>query len=300
MRRQRFNLSTLRSVPGHWRSVLHDAAEANANGANVRPQTTPRAIGVLFSLAASTPWDRAPAWRALQSLSLSDRLAALREPQHRARLIADGDALGGGIDELYVMTPEYGARYELDRDNTLAARATRNGQSACAEFVALALQHDGQVVLNWPVQNGDFAAIEAMLNNPNIIMGLADAGAHATQIMDASQATYFLQHWVREREHFTIEEGVRRITSDTANFLGLRDRGRLQVGARADINVIDLDGLQLELPKIVHDFPGGAPRYIQECQGIDATIVNGQVFMERGEHTGALSGELLRREPQQT
>ncbi len=192
------------------------------------------------------------------------------------------------------MTPERGARYELDPDNTLAAHAARHGHSAAAEFLRLVDEHDGAVLLNWPVQNADFAAIEAMLDDPNIIMGLADAGAHATQIMDASQATFFLQHWVNERKHFTIEEGVRRITSDTARFCGLADRGEVRAGAFADLNVIDLDALHLDLPEIVHDFPGDAPRYVQRCRGIEATVVNGEVFMERGEHSGALAGRLLR------
>ncbi len=292
--RTTFNLSTLGSVPGHWRSVLDDAARANTQGMHIRPQTTPRAIGVLFSLAASTPWDRSAAWGSLQSLAADRRLAALRDPIQRAALIADGEGLGRGIDELYVMTPDRGACYELDPANTLVSRAARNGRSAVAEFVELCLQFDGAVILNWPVQNGDFVAIEAMLDDPSIIMGLADAGAHATQIMDASQATFFLQYWVREREHFTIEEGIRRITSDTAAFLGLNDRGVVREGARADLNVVDLAALHLDLPEIVHDFPGGAARYIQKCMGIDTTVVNGEIFMQRGEHTGALAGRLLR------
>ncbi len=289
-----FNLSTLGSVPGHWRTVLELVAAANAQGLHVRPQTTPRAIGVLFSLAASTPWDRSAPWKALQSLSLEQRLNVLRDTDRRMQLIAAGDALGPGIDELYVMTPELGANYRLDAENTLVARAARNGRSAVDEFIALCLQHDGSVILNWPVQNADVGAIEAMLHDPNIIMGLADAGAHATQIMDASQASYFLQHWVRDRQHFTIEEGVRRLTGDTATFLGLRDRGAIRVGGYADINVLDLEALHLELPEIVHDFPGNAPRYVQRCIGIDTTIVNGDVFMEQGEHAGPLAGRLIR------
>ncbi len=289
-----FNLSTLGSLPGHWRDVLGGTSAANAAGARLRPQTTPRAIGVLFSLAASTPWDRLPAWRALQDLTFGERLAVLRNDERSAELVAEADEDGRGIDELYVMTPERGARYELDPTNTLAARAARSGRSPAGEFVALARAHDGAVLLNWPVQNADFEAIDAMLADPNIIMGLADAGAHATQIMDASQATYFLQHWVRELGRFSVEEGVRRITSDTASFIGLHDRGVLRPGAYGDVNVIDIDALHLELPEIVHDFPGGAPRYVQRCRGIDATVVNGQVFMESGEHAGALAGRLLR------
>jgi len=292
--RTTFNLSTLGSVPGHWRIVLDRAAAANVGGAQIRPQTTPRAIGVLFSLAASTPWDQLPAWAALQALDPKQRLAAIRDPNRRDELIAEAERSGRGIDELYVMTPDRGARYELDPDRRLATLAAQRGHGAAAEFLRLADEHDGAVLLNWPVQNGDFAAIEAMLNDPHIIMGLADAGAHATQIMDASQATFFLQHWVRERGHFSIEEGVRRITSDTADFLGITDRGRIAEGAYADLNVVDLDALHLELPEIVHDFPGNAPRYVQRCRGIEATVVNGAVFMERGEHTGALTGRLLR------
>jgi N-acyl-D-aspartate/D-glutamate deacylase len=294
-RRTTFNLSTLGSLPGHWKVVLERSQAANATGAQLRPQTTPRAIGVLFSLAASTPWDRLPSWAALRDLDLAARLAAVRDASRRAVLIAEADAAGGGIDELYLMTPERGARYELDPDNRLGVHAARSGRSPAAEFLALVDRFDGAVILNWPVQNTDFAAIEAMLDDPNIIMGLADAGAHATQIMDASQATFFLQHWVVERKYFTIEEGVRRITSDTAGFLGLADRGVLRPGACADVNVLDLDALHLDLPEIVHDFPGAAPRYVQRCRGIDATVVNGKVFMEHGEHTGALAGRLLRR-----
>ena len=125
-------------------------------------------------------------------------------------------------------------------------------------------------------------------------MGLADAGAHATQIMDASQPTYLLAHWVRDKGVLSLEDGVRKITSDTASFVGYTDRGVLREGAFADINVIDLDALSLPVPHIANDFPGGAPRFIQGASGVDHTIVNGVPFMEAGEHTGALSGRLLR------
>lgn len=292
--RTTFNLSTLGSVPGHWRTVLDATARANAAGARIRPQTTPRSIGILFSIAASTPWDRLPAWAALAPLSFTERLAVFHDDARANELVAQADAAGGGIDELYVMTPETGARYLPDTAAKLATIAARNGRTPAGEFVELVRRHAGQVVLNWPVQNTDWDAIEAMLVDPNIIMGLADAGAHATQIMDASQASFFLAHWVRDRGLLGIEEGVRRITGDTAAFVGLRDRGVLREGAFADVNVLDLDALALDLPEIVHDFPEGAPRFVQRCQGIDTTVVNGAVFMERGEHSGALAGRLLR------
>jgi N-acyl-D-aspartate/D-glutamate deacylase len=153
---------------------------------------------------------------------------------------------------------------------------------------------DGSVMLSLPILNQDYEAIETMLHDDSIVMGLADAGAHVGQIMDSSQPTYFLSHWVRDTGFFSLEEGVRRITSDTADLFGLVDRGRIVEGAYADINVIDFDQLSLTGPEYVHDFPGGAGRYIQRGAGYDATIVNGQVFMEHGEHTGALAGVTLR------
>jgi N-acyl-D-amino-acid deacylase len=126
------------------------------------------------------------------------------------------------------------------------------------------------------------------------MLGLADAGAHVGQILDASQPTFFLSYWVRERGLVSLEEGIRRLTSDTATFVGLTDRGVLRPGARADLNVIDYERLGLPLPTYEHDFPGGAGRFVQRGEGYRATVVNGQVFMEHGDHTGALAGTLLR------
>jgi N-acyl-D-aspartate/D-glutamate deacylase len=125
-------------------------------------------------------------------------------------------------------------------------------------------------------------------------MGLADAGAHVGQTMDASAPTYLLTYWARERGVLSIEDAVRRLSSDTASTFGIRDRGVVREGAFADVNVIDWDALALPVPEFVHDFPHGAGRFLQRAHGYDATIVNGQVFMEQGEHTGALAGVLLR------
>ena len=142
--------------------------------------------------------------------------------------------------------------------------------------------------------NQDHEAIKEQVLSPVTIMGLADAGAHATQIMDASQPTYFLAHWARDEQVISLEDGVRAVSSDTAQFIGYADRGTLTEGSFADINVIDLDGLSLPLPEIVHDFPGNAPRFVQRADGIDHTFVNGTHFMENGEPTGNLAGRLLR------
>ena len=149
-------------------------------------------------------------------------------------------------------------------------------------------------LVNFPFLNQSLDAVAEMLGNTTVVMGLADAGAHVGQIMDASQPTFFLTYWVREQGLCSIEEGVRRLTSDTAGLFGVTDRGVLRPGAFADVNVIDLDGLRLPTPEYVHDFPGGAGRYVQRSAGYDTTIVNGEVFMRDGEHTGALAGRTVR------
>jgi N-acyl-D-aspartate/D-glutamate deacylase len=149
------------------------------------------------------------------------------------------------------------------------------------------------VLLNYPILNQSLGAVEDMLDDPLVTLGLADAGAHVGQIMDASQPTFFLTYWVRERERWTLEDAIR-LTSDTADLFGIRDRGVLRPGAFADVNVIDFDGLALPIPEYVHDFPNGAGRYVQRSSGYDYTLVNGEVFMEGGEHSGVLAGHTLR------
>lgn len=290
-----FNLMQMRSLGDHYRTVLDLAVDANRSGAQLRPQTTPRAIGVLFSLAANTAIDHLPSFAAVKERDFAGRLAALRDPAVRDTLVAEG--LAGdqsSFDRMFLLTPDVGARYHYSESDSMGARARAAGISPVELYLDALVATDGAAVVNWPVLNEDFDAIGELLASPVTIMGLADAGAHATQIMDASQPTFFLTHWVRDQGVMTLEEGVRRLTSDTANFVGYRDRGVLRAGAFADVNVIDLDAMWLPIPEIVHDFPGAAPRFVQRALGIDHTIVNGRPFLEAGEHTGALAGRLLR------
>jgi N-acyl-D-amino-acid deacylase len=158
----------------------------------------------------------------------------------------------------------------------------------------MAVESNAQGLWNYPFQNFDFGAIEARIKDPSVILGLGDAGAHCGQIQDASQSTYFLTHWVRDNETWTIEEGIEMLTSEGADLFGFEDRGRLSNGAYADLNVIDFDNLDLKAPEYVYDFPNGAGRWIQKASGYDLTMVNGEVFMRDGEHQGALAGRVLR------
>ncbi len=278
-----------------YRRALDHVDRGNARGARVRPQTTARGIGILFGLSNRTPFDRAPSWRRLGTLPLDERLAVLRDPNGRAELIQEGAGLQGDafLGGTYVLCDD-SLDYIPDPENSIAAVAARRGVSAVEAFIDLSLETDGRVLLNYPFLNQRLDAVEEMLSDPNVVMGLADAGAHVGQIMDASQPTYLLVNWVRDQGVFSVEEGVRRLTSDTADLFGLTDRGALRPGAFADVNIIDLDALALKLPEYVHDFPGGAGRYVQGSTGYRATIVNGRVSLEDGRPTGDLAGTMLR------
>ena len=290
-----FNLTNVLSAPNQWREVLDFVAEANATGADLRPQTTSRSIGIIFSLGHHTPFGHLPGWDVLADRSLAERVAVLRDPEVRARLIAGGDGPGGieSCREFYVLLPERGARYDCRPEDSLAAYAERAGTSAVEAYLELVDATDGAVILNWPILNQDFPAIAEMLTDPRMMLGLADSGAHVGQILDASQPTFFLTYWIRERGLMSIGQGVHQLTGRPASLFGFADRGVLREGARADVNVFDLDSMFLPLPTYTHDFPAGAGRFVQRSKGYDLTMVNGEVLMEGGEHTGALPGRPL-------
>jgi N-acyl-D-amino-acid deacylase len=290
-----FNLQQIDSLGTHYRDVIRLSAEANETGAQLRPQITPRGVGVLFSLAANSLIDHLPSYQPLKELDLAGRVAGLRDADVRSRLIEEGanDAVEP-FTKMYLMPAGKPASYDYTPADSIAGIAQATGVSPIEAYINAMVESDGKSIVNWPVMNQDHDAIKEQVLSPVTIMGLADAGAHATQIMDASQPTYFLAHWARDEQVISLEDGVKAVSSDTAQFIGYTDRGTLTAGSYADINVIDLNGLALPLPEIVHDFPGDAPRFVQRANGIDHSFVNGTHFMENGEPTGNLAGRLLR------
>ena len=293
-----FSLVQSADAPGRYLEVLEATEKACAAGADMSVQTTARAVGLIYGAFNRTPFDRAPAWRELRSLDLAARLAIMGDPAGRARLVADVDAHPPRLPLTDVMVmPDGDARYDLGPSDSLAAHAARMGTTPADAFITLTLARHGRQLLVWAFRNDDMDAVETMLRSPVTIMGLADAGAHVGQILDASQTSFYLAFWVRDRGLCSVGEGVRRLTSQPADIFGLPDRGVLRPGAYADVNVLDLDGLRLPQPEYVHDFPGGAGRFVQRAAGFGYTVVNGQVFMEDGQHTGALAGQVIRSQP---
>ncbi len=267
-----FGLLQHDSRPDLYAQVIELAKHENSLGANVRPQTTARSVGVLFSLDTRSPFDRADCWRDLRTMRNGKKLVALRDPVMRARLIEAADATPSGLDlnQLFVVNhPDGrrgGARYDLHRRRrspplpTNAASARPRPTSNCSS----------RAMATWCAASRSstrsLSAVEHMLDEQLVTLGLADAGAHVGQILDASQPTFLLSYWIRERQRWSLEEGVRRLTSDTADLFGLADRGRLVSGAFADVNVIDFDALDMPPPSYVYDFPHGAGRYVQRCK----------------------------------
>jgi N-acyl-D-aspartate/D-glutamate deacylase len=250
---------------------------------------------LLFGIVHRTFFDRAPAWQALKPLDLAGRLAVLDDDERRAALIEEAKQHTAPLDYdgVFVLSGDE-ARYAYTDADSLGAQARAAGEHVAETFVRLTRETRGRALFNFPFLNQRMDAVEEMLTHPSVVLGLADSGAHVGLIMDAGLPTWWLAHWVRDRGVFTLEEGVRRLTSDTATLFGIPARGVLAPGAFADVNVLDLDALALPLPEYVHDFPHGAGRYVQRSRGYDATIVNGEVFVEAGEHTGALAGRTLR------
>jgi N-acyl-D-amino-acid deacylase len=290
-----FGLAQSRPYPDVYATMLDLISASSARGAKVVAQSTTRGIGVLFGFVNRTPFDRAPSWRALRSLRLEDKLAKLRDPEYRATMVREAldDPPPIDFSQIFLL-PNEEARYDHRPSESLAAHAQSLCTSPAEAFVMLSLEREGRALFNYPFLNPEFDAIEAMLDHPQVVIGLGDSGAHVGQIMDSSLPTYFLKHWVKERQHFTVEQAIRKLTLDPAQLFGIRDRGIIREGAYADLNVIDVDHLRLPPPTFVHDLPAGAGRYIQQSSGYKYTLVNGQVFMDGLEHAGAFAGRVLR------
>ncbi len=305
-----FLLTDRYSDPERWRRLMKAVHAARAEGLQLSAQMAGRPIGVMMGIGtALNPFTVRPTYKAIEHLPIEEQRRLLRDPQMRAKILADipseaeiaklaqfRQVVTKRFDKFFVMgnPPDY----EPGPEKSVAAIAQREGRTP-EEVAYDYMLEDGQY-LYFPVVNyvtGDHGPILEMLNDPACLLGLSDGGAHCTSIVDAGVPTFMLTHWARDRVRgpkVPLELLVKRQTSETADFFGLHDRGRLAPGLRADVNVIDFDGLQVKKPEIVHDMPANGRRFIQRVNGYEATIVAGQPVFERGEHTGALPGKLVR------
>lgn len=292
--------------PHLWRDIFALAEAANADGARLIPQVSCRPVGMLFGFASENPFARRPSFQALRGLAPAARLAALRDPEVKARILADQDPAPTAWTRLFAnpwaLTFALGREpnYEPDPATSIKAQARAQGREPAELAYDLMLEDDGRAFLFYAASGfseGNLDAVREMLMNPMTLLGGSDGGAHCNFIVDAGVPTFMLTHWARDRSHgrLPLEWVVRKQTRDTARANGISNRGELLPGQRADINLIDLPRLRSLAPEQVCDLPAGGSRLIQRAEGYVATLVAGQVIMEHGADTGARPGAAVRR-----
>jgi N-acyl-D-amino-acid deacylase len=301
------------TAPDLWRKQLDEAGAAVDNGIPLHPQFAARPFGMLFGFHGHHAFTHRPTFRKLKAELDPDELAErLAEPAVQAAILAeddlpvDPDVLFDALFKLVQFSPDklyaIGAPpdYEPTPEQTVGAIARDRGQDPLTTMYDLMLESDGSAMLMLPFFNyveGNHDAIHEMMSHRAAVSGLSDGGAHCGLICDASYPTFMLTHWARDRHRgprFSLEYVVRKQTFDTATLFGLSDRGVIAVGKKADLNVIDMDALTLDVPQMAYDLPAGGRRLIQRASGYDATIVSGTITRLRAADTGARPGRLIR------
>ncbi len=293
--------------PEQWRFMLEQMTEAKAAGLQIRAQVATRPVGVLFGLELTVnPFSTHPSYRAIAKLSLAERVARLRDPGFRAQLLgeeADSPRAPGlspmrSWERMYLMGKE--PDYEPTPDRSLAAIAAERGVDPYVLALDHMLQNDGRGMIYLPLLNYAQNTLDPayqMLQHDCVVPGLSDGGAHVGMICDGSFPTTNIVHWTRDRTRgpkLPLEHMVKAQCRDTAETVGLYDRGLIAPGYRADLNIIDYGRLKLLAPQVAYDLPTGGRRLIQRAQGYTATVVAGAVTYRDGEPTDALPGRLLR------
>ncbi len=306
-----FTMQQAYHSPDRWRFQMDWVDRMVAAGHDVKAQVAPRPIGVLIGLTATAnPFLFCASYDEVSKLDLAERVAALRDPERRRRIVSEHGALleglpdglfrqiMGGFDVLFRLSDP--VDYELHADRSIAAEARAAGTEPIDLVYDLLLERDGHQLLYLPLFNfahGDFEDIHSMITSPNVLFGLSDAGAHCGAICDASMTTSSLTVWARDRrdgEKVPIERIVHMNTARNARHMGWADRGVVAPGYLADLNVIDLGALACHPPTIVHDLPAGGRRLMQTAEGYRLTVKSGVVTFADGVHTGELPGSLLR------
>ncbi|MDG2020057.1 MAG: amidohydrolase family protein [SAR86 cluster bacterium] len=293
--------------PEWWLQLLDGIQEAQTEGVNMYGQVPPRATGILMGLTATlNPFRFHPSYMEIADLSLEERVKIMNTSQFKEKLLKENAvSINPLVDEI---VNAYGKMFKLgepanyEPDPKTSFHSLANLSNMTAEEIAYdaMLEKEGKALIYHPLfnyQTGDLSLVEKMLKHPYTIAGLGDAGAHCGAISDASFPTTLVQHWSRDRdrgEKLPLETVIKMQTSETASLLGINDRGIIEEGYKADINVIDYEGLTLHEPEIINDLPAGGRRLVQKASGYDYTIVSGEIAFIKGEATGELNGRLIR------
>lgn len=293
--------------PDWWIQLLDGIEDAQSEGIQMFGQVPPRATGILMGLTATlNPFRFHPSYMEIAEMPLNERVKIMSDPSFRDRLLAEeGVSINPLVDEIvqsYEKMFKLGepANYEPDPKDSFQSLSETSNRTAQEIAYDAMLEKEGRALIYHPLFNylpGDLSLVEKMLKHPYTISGLGDAGAHCGAISDASFPTTLVQHWSRDRdrgEKLPLKTVIKMQTSETASLLGINDRGILEEGYKADINIIDYEKLTLHEPEIINDLPAGGRRLVQKASGYDYTIVSGAVAFIKGEATGVLNGKLIR------
>jgi N-acyl-D-aspartate/D-glutamate deacylase len=294
-----FGVFSRRGVPDVWRKYLALLDETAAAGGRMFAQVHSRSLSALLSFRTQLPFDPLPVWKEFRALPLTEQHRRLRDPEQRRRLVEasemrDGrrhigtEARPADYDWLFVFDSVEGPH------RTVAEVARERGQHPAETMIDLALEKDLERFFLQPLANEDQDYALELMRHPRTVTTFSDSGAHVSQLMDSSLQSHLLSHWVRTKQAFTLEQAVRMITLVPATLWGFADRGLIREGMAADLVVFDPDTIGAEMPEVVDDLPAGARRLVQRARGITATVVNGEILLRNGKHTGALPGQLLR------
>ena len=304
--------------PNQWQRVVQRVEQADAAGLPMRMQVAPRPIGVLLGLDATFhPFIGHPSYKQVAHLPLAERVAHLRRPEVRERLLkerpdkvaGDGSSVPPLVDALldrmneaaFLMFPLVDPPvYEPSPNDSLAFRAMQSGEGALSALLDALLEDNGHALIYFALFNYmgmNLDAVRTMLTHPLALSGLTDGGAHVGTVCDASFPTTLLSWWGRDRPEgrLPLPWLVRKLTLEPARFVGLHDRGLLAPGLRADLNIVDMDRLRLHKPRLHADLPAGGKRVLQEADGYVATVVRGEITLRDGQLTGRHPGRVVRR-----
>jgi N-acyl-D-aspartate/D-glutamate deacylase len=294
-----FGVFSRRGAPDVWRKYLALLDETAAAGGRMFAQVHSRWLSALLSFKTQTPFDRLPVWKDIRTLPIAEQMRKLRDPDLRRRLVeASGEHDGRRPAGAEPRPAEYDWLFVFDTvegpHRSVAEVARERKQHPVETMIDLALERDMNTFFLQPLANEDQDYALELMQHPRTVTTFSDSGAHVSQLMDSSLQTHVLSHWVREKGAFTVEQAVRMLSYVPATQWGFSDRGLIREGLAGDFVVFDPDTIAAEMPEVVDDLPSGARRLVQRTRGIAATVVNGEVLLRDGKHTGALPGQLLR------
>lgn len=291
----------MNSNPDLWRDQLKRIEEAQEEGLDIRGQVISRPIGILMGHPASmSPFYKRPTYVALCDLPAAEKSAKLKDPEIKAQILSEANDNPHIFVQL--LSDSFGAMYPMENpieylpqdNNSVAARAAAEGRDPEEWLYDFLADNNAQNLIYIPATSKAKDKIGELLRHPYTVEALGDGGAHVGSICDTSANVFVLTKWVFDEKLFSLEEGIRQITSVPAAFFSFKDRGSIEEGKRADLNIIDFGTLRLKTPHMVDDLPGGGSRFVQNADGILATFVAGEMIFENGQPTGALPGKLVK------